>query len=160
MARWCAVVAVVVAVACRGVQAPQQTASWTNEGQLCIVPEALASGIPTGTLPEEVTFTPGESLAAVVVFSTCETCARQVLASCSVANDGEPIKVEAEAQYSIDDGPCDERCEVVSATCAVRPLAQGNTSFEFGGALLVVESPSTTADYCVGEPTAPVVFPE
>ena len=169
MARWCAVIAVVVSAGCRGIQAPRQIASWSNEGQLCVVPEALApelaAGIPqegsTSTgVPVEVELLPAEPLAAVVLFSTCETCARQILASCSVSYAGDQAIVEASAQYIVEDGPCDERCEIVSATCPIHPLARGITTFELGELSLEVDLPSTTSDYCVGEPTAPVVSPE
>ena len=145
---------------CRGIHTPQERATWLNTGRLCIVPGDVVPDLLEGTV-ETVSYADGAGLVAVITFSECEACPRQPFGSCQVAAGEGTWVVESEASYIIEanETNCSDDCQVLTTQCDVPPVV-GSTAFEHGGDILVVEVPSTTSSFCVGEPVAPVVTSE
>ena len=118
--------------------------TYTDEGRVCVEPEALAH------------FQAGDTLELTVTAPDCiSACARVAQAECSAVVMGERIVVTSNARWAPSDEVCITLCAALQAHCEVTIPEAGHYTLVHGDDELPLELPSTPeAPPCTALPNA------
>ncbi len=110
--------------------------SENDEGQICVLPDQIA------------TFAAGETLDLEVRYCI-SSCAEDPQASCSVHVDGNNIYIQSEASWDETEELCILICKSLVATCAVMGLDPGTYVVEHGEVMYDLKLPSEDTPVCL-----------